>query len=197
MAIRNQCVFVGSLLMLVAGCAHKSVERTVSAEAVGEPGGTRQVNYLNSPPGAGSPYEETPGGVQRSAVADEAELSALTDDEVCVRYVARSYINLDEPLSFYEVKLNGHPVVFDNEVVSVVDHFYSGRESVFAAEGVIAHTFNAVNVTRPAEKSYRVIERRAEVCGPRSTTGQELLELKIPSGPMDATWGQKFAWTVR
>ncbi|TXD34389.1 hypothetical protein FRC98_18420 [Lujinxingia vulgaris] len=197
MMIRNRCLLVGSLLVLLAGCAHRSVERTVSADAVGESGQTRQVNYLHSPLGPGSPDEETPGGVQRSAVADEAELSALTEREVCIRYVARTYIDLDEPLSFYEVKLNGHPVAFDNEVVSVVDHFYSGRESVFAAEGVVAETFSAINVTRPAEKSYRVIERRAEVCGPRSTTGRELLELKIPEGPLDDTWGQKFAWTVR
>ncbi|RAL21186.1 hypothetical protein DL240_13720 [Lujinxingia litoralis] len=182
---------------MLVGCAHKSVERTVSADAVGQPGQTRQVNYLDSPMGAGPHSETTPSGVLRSAVVDEAELSSLTESEVCVRYVARSSINLDEPLSFYEVKLNGNPVTFDDEEVSVVDHFYSGRESVFAIEGVVADTFNALNVTRPTEQSYRVIERRAEVCGPRSTTGRELLELQIPAGPMDATWGQKFAWTVR
>lgn len=197
MSLKQGFALAGSMLML-AGCAHKSVERAVSADAVGEPGRTRMTSYLNSPMGVGSPVEDTPGGVQRSAVADEAELSSLTDNEVCISYVARTNINLDEPLSFYEVKLNGSPTMFDNEVVSVVDHFYSGRESVFAAEGVIADTFNAINVTQPAEKSYRVIERRAEVCGPRSTTGQERLELKIPGDTsMDSTWGQKFVWTVR
>ena len=56
--------------------------------------------------------------------------------------------------------------VVENEVVSVLDYNYLGRVETVSVEGVAASSYLGMTVTEPAEKIFRVVERRGTVCAP-------------------------------
>ena len=190
-----------ALIMVVvvasSACAHRTAERAITLQQIGEPGQTRIVNYKNAPARPGSPSEDTPGSIARDAVADEAQLVSLADGHLCIDLTVRTHVDLDEPLAVYQIELNGERIYPGEEFISVVDYSYTGERTLFAAEGVTSEAFAAMRLSQPEERTYRVIERQTELCGVVAMTNQIQLDLKLLQDDGRGHWGQSFVWEIR
>src|SRR5207248_5988371 len=91
-------------IVLLASCSYRERTKTVHAGELGSPGATI-TNYLSAPVRAGSPTEDTPSGVSREAVVDEARLDSLSPQGACITLTARTNVDLDMPLTDWNMKL--------------------------------------------------------------------------------------------
>lgn len=197
---RPVCVLTTGLMILslvTIGCGHNTAERAVSPDSIGVEGQTRLSGYMDAPYRPGSPSEETPDQVSRSALTNEAELVSLDDGQVCVDLLTRTSVDLDVPLGAYEITINQQPVHPTDETVSIVDYPYTGERSIFRAEGVTSDALARMELTEPEERVFRVYERNAEICGPADHPAEVRLEVVIPQDDRRGHWGQVFRWTLR
>lgn len=195
--IARLAIIVTVLALLGTGCAHRTAERTISPAQIGESGQTKITGYMSAPLRPGSPSEDTPSSVSRDAVADEAELISLEDDQACISLISRTHIDLDEALAVYEVTLNDEQVYAGEELVSVADWSYSGERTIFAAEGVTSTAFAQMRLTEPEERIYRVVERETEFCGYVGDSPEINLHVVLPQDDNRGSWGQRFNWEFR
>ena len=107
-----------ALLVLVGGCGYRERARVIHPSELGS--ATAVItNYLSAPRRFGSPTEDTPGGVSREAIVDEARLETVAPGEACVTVVERTHVDLDMPLSDWNLTLGGHTVNPSDERVTV------------------------------------------------------------------------------
>ncbi len=87
------------------------------------------------------------------------------------------------------------------EIKSVVAHQYEevrGRVETVSVEGVAASSYLGMSVTEPAEKIFRVVERRGTVCAPHGGRVKEVaLDLTHPYWTVaDYNYHLVFAWKI-
>ena len=183
-----------ALLVLVVGCSYRERSRAIHPTELGSPAAVI-TNYLSAPIRAGSPTEDTPGGVSREAIVDEARLETVAPAEACVTLVERTHVDLDMPLSDWNLTLGGTTVHPSDERVTVRDHSYRGERDVVVADAVTPNMLASLRVTQPTDEVYRVFERSARACGPVNGK-QVVLEVERPMDDHRGSWGEKFVWTV-
>jgi len=183
-----------ALVVLVVGCSYRERSRTIHPGELGSPAATI-TNYLSAPVRAGSPTEDTPGGVSREAIVDEARLEAATPGQVCVSLVERTHVDLDMPLSDWNFKLGGVEVHPSDELVTVRDHSYRGERDVVVADAVTPTALASLRVTQPTDEIFRVFERSGRACAPASGN-KIVLEVERPMDDHRGSWGEKFVWTI-
>src|SRR5688572_7148546 len=158
------------LCLLGAGCAAHTVSTSLPANQIGTKY-ARISGYMatrGAAPG-GKHTELTPGSIRHDVVLDEAVLAKVDAGETCVDLVLRTASAHDEPIDQYSPKfeIDGRETraVIESEVVSVYDYNFTGQREVASIQGVTANDFLAMSVSAPSEEIFRVIERRARVCG--------------------------------
>lgn len=154
-------------------------------------------NYMDAPLRPGSPSEETPSAISRSAIVDEVRIARRTPGDLCFDVILRTHVALDTPLSEWNVKINGAKAYFGEEAINVRDYFYTGERDVFVAQGATANAFASMRLTEPTENVYRVVERSARVCSAEASGTKLSLELELPMDDLKGSWGEVYEWTIR
>ncbi len=174
------------VLVLLVGCATVKVGTQISPGQIGTKY-ARLTGYMatrGAAPG-GRHTETAPAAIRHDAILDEATLASLTPNQTCLDVVIRTAIEHDEPLEQYGItfQLNGAPsrAIVENERVTVVDYTYEGMRNLVSAEGVAANEYLGLNIAAPAERIFRVIERRGQICaGVGGAAASVYLELVHP-----------------
>ena len=156
--------------LVLAGCAVHTVSTNLRREQIGSKY-ARISGYMatrGAAPG-GSHMEETPGSIRHDSILDEAVLATVDAQETCVELVLRTDSGHDEPVDQYQpsFEIDGKKTrgVIENEIVSVYDYTFTGMREAASVEGVAANQFIGMSLQQPADQIFRVIERRARVCG--------------------------------
>jgi hypothetical protein len=151
---------------------------------------------MSAPIRPGSPSERTPASVPRSAIMDEARITRFSPNGVCVAVRMRTDVDVDVPLTEYDVEINGVRASVDREEVSYAEYDYTGERTKVAADFVSNHAAGSFRMTEREARKFRVVERRGEVCGAPPRDGKVVLQLVIPQDDHRGNWGEKFIWTV-
>jgi hypothetical protein len=158
------------LTLVLAGCAAHTVSTNLRRDQIGSKY-ARISGYMatrGAAPG-GKHTEETPGSIRHDSILDEAVLAKVDAQETCVDLVLRTASGRDEPVDQYQpsFEIDGKKTraVIENEVVSVYDYTFTGMRETAAVEGVAASQFIGMSLQQPTDQIFRVIERRARVCG--------------------------------
>ena len=158
------------LTLILAGCAAHTVSTNLRRDQIGSKY-ARISGYMatrGAAPG-GKHTEETPGSIRHDSILDEAILAKVDAQETCVDLVLRTASGRDEPVDQYQpsFEIDGKTTrgVIENEVVSVYDYNFTGMRETAAVEGVAANQFIGMSLQQPTDQIFRVIERRARVCG--------------------------------
>ncbi|MGE0545919.1 MAG: hypothetical protein AB7O24_23210 [Kofleriaceae bacterium] len=191
--------YLGLLLGVgcVVGCSYRERARVVRPTDVGTVTATI-TNYMSAPRRFGSPSEDTPSGISREAIVDEATLMSLTPQGVCVGLTMRTAVDLDMPLSDWNFSLNGQTVYPSNELVTVRDRHYQGEQDVVVADAVTPSMLASLRITQPTNAVFRVFSRSAQLCT-NAPLGERVVHLEVER-PMDdrrGGWGAQFEWTVQ
>ncbi len=190
-------VIVVAAAGLLAACSpnHWVRRERLVWEGASGPEQSKISNYLTEKE-TGAP-ERVEGALSRSVVSDEAWIRR-NDGRLCFDVVLRNNSFLDAPLTDYNLAVNGQPVFVGEELISVHDYTVDGERDVFAAEGLTSTAFAAFRVTEPTTETFRVIERRAVVCAPRSPAkGQPIkLSMALPR-PGGGLWGAEYLWRTQ
>lgn len=171
----------------LAGCAAHTVSTTLGYPQVGTKY-ARISGYMatrGAAPG-GTHTEETPGAIRHDAILDEATLAKIDAGETCVDLVLRTGSAHDEPVDQYQpsFEIDGQRTrgVVENELVSVYDYNFTGMRETASVEGVAANQFVGMSLSQPTEQVFRVIERKARVCGAKGGTPHTvMLDVTHPS----------------
>ena len=107
----------------------------------------------------------------------------------------RTHVDLDIPLSNWNLKLGGQTVHASDERLTVRDHSFRGERDVLVANAVTPDAFASLHVTQPTDEVYRVFERAGRVCAPASGN-KVVLELERPMDDHRGSWGERFAWQL-
>lgn len=189
--------------VLLAGCAAHTVSTNLRRDQVGTKY-ARISGYLatrGAAPG-GVHTEETPGAIRHDVILDEAVLAKIDAGETCVDLVLRTDSAHDEPVDQYQptFEIDGKKTrgVIESEVVSVYDYNFTGQREVASVEAVAANQFAGMTITAPAEQVFRVIERRARVCGAIGGSVRAVtLDVTHPSWDVaDYHYHLDFAWKL-
>jgi hypothetical protein len=192
------------LVVVCAGaCARTRVETTIRPDLVGTKY-ARVTGYMATRAAApgGRHTEETPGDIQHDVLRDEATLARVSPSETCVDVVIRTARVHDEPLEqlkpTFEIDGKEVKAIVENEMVSVFDYNFMGRVETVSVEGVAASTYLGMSITEPAEKLFRVVERRGTVCVPLGGQVREVaLDLTHPYWEVaDYNYHLVFAWKM-
>jgi hypothetical protein len=187
----------------VAACARTRVETAIRPDLIGTKY-ARVTGYMatrGAAPG-GRHTEETPGDIQHDVIRDEATLMRLSPSETCVDVVVRTERGRDEPLEqlspTFEIDGKSHKAIVEHELVSVFEFNFMGRVETVGIEGVAASTYLGMSITEPAEKIFRVVERRGTVCVPIGGQPREVaLDLTHPYWNVaDYKYHLVFAWKL-
>lgn len=187
----------------LVACARTRVETTLRPDLVGSKY-ARVTGYMATravAPG-GRHTEETPGDIQHDVLRDEATLARVTPTETCADVVVRTARVHDEPLEQLvpTFEIDGHEAkaIVEHEQVSVLDYNFMGRVETVGVEGVAASQYVGMSITEPAEKVFRVVERRATVCVPMGGSVREVaLDLTHPYWTVaDYNYHLVFAWKI-
>src|SRR5690606_24431177 len=138
----------------------------------------------------------TPGGVPNDALLDEMTLTRVSDSEFCGEVVLRTWENDDQPLSQLDVAcsaVGGPPGTFGREEIRHLEHDFTGRATVLAAEARGPQGARSLEITRPADVVFRVVERRADLCCPSSGFG--VIRVRIVNRAIPARFVA--TWDVR
>lgn len=191
------------IALLLAGCAAHTVSTNLRRDQVGSKY-ARISGYMatrGAAPG-GAHTEETPGTIRHDSILDEAVLAKLDAQETCVELVLRTASSHDEPVDQYQpsFEIDGKKTrgVIENEVVSVYDYTFTGMRETAAVEGVAANQFIGMSLQQPTDQIFRVIERRATVCGGLGGNVREVkLDVTHPSWDVaDYHYHLDFDWKV-
>ena len=200
--LRAGSLVVGVLVSLTA-CARTRDETTIRPDLIGSKY-ARITGYMATRAAApGGRYtEETPGDIQHDVIRDEATLAHVTPTETCVDVVVRTARGRDEPIEqlapTFEIDGAEHKAIVENEMVSVVDYNFMGQVETVNVQGVAAASYIGMSVTEPAEKVFRVVERRATVCVPVGGTPRSIaLDLTHPYWTVaDYNYHLVFSWKI-
>ncbi len=175
-------------------CSYSGVDRTITPDQIGTYDArlTGFMQYGRST----SIQENTPGGISREAVINEATLISVDDTQACVDLLMRVSVNLDLPLSSYEIEIDGITAHPGPEDVEVLDYQFTGQRDVVSFDHYSQDRSGSFRITEPEDRIFRVVERRAEVCGPHNQDASIELTLVTPSSLGSSSWGQHFRWTV-
>jgi hypothetical protein len=187
------------LLLIVGGCASAVRETNLSRANVGSKY-ARQTGYFAAC-GARCDEEETEGGIRHDAILDEIVLAKIDPQETCFDVTLRTHESEDEPFTELspscEIDGGDQQAAVENELVSVFDHGYSGQQNVAVVEGVAASQYIGMTVTKPAEMTFRVIERRGSVCCPKPATKQAALKFRNKHFDYGASKGRlEMVWNL-
>jgi hypothetical protein len=190
-------------LVTVAACARARVETTIRPDLIGSKY-ARVTGYMATRAAApgGRHTEEVPGDIQHDVIRDEATLARVTPSETCVDVVVRTARAHDEPIEqltpTLEIDGKETKAIVENEMVSVLDYNFMGQVETMNVEAVAASTYLGMSVTEPAEKIFRVVERRATVCAPVGGRPREVaLDLTHPYWDVaDYNYHLVFAWKI-
>lgn len=187
------------LLLVVGACASAVRETTLSHANVGSKY-ARQTGYFAAC-GAKCIEEETEGGIRHDAILDEIVLAKIDPQETCFDVTLRTEEGHDEPLTELsascEIDGAGQQAAIENELVSVFDHAYTGQQNVAVVEGVAASQYLGMSVSKPAEMTFRVIERRGSVCCPRPAAKQAALRFRNKHFDYGASKGRlEMVWNL-
>ncbi len=195
---------VAVVLVVGAGaCSRTRVETTIRPDLIGSKY-ARITGYMatrGAAPG-GRHTEETPGDIQHDVIRDEATLARVTPSETCVDVVVRTARVHDEPLEqlvpTFEIDGKEMKAIVENETVSVFDYNFMGRVETVSVEGVAASSYLGMSVSEPAEKIFRVVERRGTVCAPHGGQVKEVaLDLTHPYWTIaDYNYHLVFSWKI-
>jgi hypothetical protein len=191
------------ILIAVAGCAGPKVSRSITADQVGSKYARLTGYFATAKAAPGGRHEEdVPGHLQHDIVLDEATLMTSQPSETCIAVVVRTESQHDEPLEQLsptcEIGGNGAASVVEDEVIRVVDYGYQGMAPVVQAEGVAGSAFAALQISAPAEQSFRVVERSARICCGAGGGGAVSLKLDNARREVaDYNFTLTFEWNVR
>ena len=186
------------LALVVSACAYRSREQVVSVADVRVPERTRITNYMSAPIRPGSPTEQAPPEITRSALLDEARIANIWADQVCFDLVVRTHASMDTALSEMRVLVGEQPARIENEEVAVRDYAYTGERNVLVAEHVSSNDYGSLHITEPVGRVFRVIERKGRACRTMRTSGDLLtLEVIIVEDDNRGNWGEKFVWRIQ
>jgi hypothetical protein len=189
--------------ILLVGCAAHTVSTNLRPDQIGTKY-ARISGYLatrGAAPG-GVHTEETPGSIRHDVILDEAVLAKIDAGETCVDLVLRTDSAHDEPVDQYQptFEIDGKETrgVIESELVSVYDYNFTGQREVASVEAVAANQFAGMTITAPAEQVFRVIERRARVCGGLGGSVRAVtLDVTHPSWDVaDYNYHLDFAWKL-
>ena len=187
------------LLWIVGGCASAVRETNLSRANVGSKY-ARQTGYFAAC-GAKCIEEETEGGIRHDAILDEIVLAKIDPQETCFDVTLRTHESDDEPLTELsascEIDGADQQAAIEDELVSVFDHAYTGQQNVAVLEGVAASQYIGMAVSKPAEMTFRVIERRGSVCCPRPAAKQAALKFRNKHFDYGASKGRlEMVWNL-
>jgi hypothetical protein len=184
--------------LLFSACAYRSREQVVSVADVRVPERTRITNYMSAPIRPGSPTEQAPPEVTRSALLDEARIANIGADQVCFDLVVRTHASMDTALSEMRVLVGEQPARVENEEVAVRDYAFTGERNVLVAEHVSSNDYGSLHITEPVGRVFRVIERKGRACRTMRTSSDLLtLEVIIVEDDNRGNWGEKFVWRIQ
>jgi hypothetical protein len=188
-------IIAAAVCALVAvGCAHPAL---IPPSWVGTDR-ARQGQYLHF----ARFVEDTPDAVDHEAVRDEALLKSLDGEQACVELTERTGVAYDEPIADLQpvcktaVKT---AAAVSKEVVSVADYDFQTREVVMRVRQVSLLGYSHLTIVEPTQSTFRVIERRAEVCCPTGGGRAVRLTVKNPRmrvNDVGVSYGEEFAWSV-
>jgi hypothetical protein len=190
-------------VLVLAGCAVHTVSTTIRHDQIGSKY-ARISGYMatrGAAPG-GKHTEETPGSIRHDSILDEAVLASVTPQETCVDLVLRTDSGHDEPVDQYQpsFEIDGKKTrgVIENELVSVYDYTFTGMRETASVEGVAASQYIGMSLQQPADQIFRVIERRARVCGGMGGPVREVrLDVTHPSWDVaDYHYHLDFDWKL-
>ena len=199
-ALRRLLIVLGcsSLVFATAHCGG-SAGRIVPAASLGS-----ERAKLGMYMGCFDHEEQVPEGVRHDAVRDEAVLVKSRDGETCFHVLERTAQDDDEPLDALRplCRIEGHKAdgVVANETIATQEYPYTARTERVSARGyspVSGRAFNFSLQGPPEQRVFRVVERSGDVCCPGA--GRRI-ELRLRSSRMqfnNASYGQRFAWTVQ
>lgn len=191
----NPTTALALALTATVACTYRERTKVIAPGELGSATATI-TNYLSAPRRAGQPTEDTPGGVSRAAVVDEARLDSVAPGSACISFVERTSVDLDMPLGDWNLTLGGRPVHASDERVTIRDHSFRGERDVVVADAVTATAVASLRVTEPTDAIFRVYERAARACGPVS--GDPIVfEVERPTDDHRGGWGERFVWSVR
>ncbi len=146
--------------------------------------------------------EETPADIRHAVIIDEAKLVKIDDQQACFDATVRTGSRVDEPMSQLSPTCiidgrNEVAAVAADETLKIIDYGYRGYENTVVAEGVAAGEYLGLQLSKPTDKVFRVIERRATVCCPAQPTQSVELELANERMGINNPYGLKFVWQLR
>lgn len=154
---------------------------------------------LTSLCGAKCIEEETRGGIRHDAIIDEVLLAKIDPQQTCFDVRIRTEESKDEPFTELGAECViddvAAPLAVESEVVGVYDYAYRGQEAVAVVEGVAASSYLGMQVTAPADKVFRVIDRSGVICCGRSAARAAGLRFRnkhfdigVSKGRLAMTW---------
>lgn len=190
-------------LVLTSACARARVETTIRPDLIGSKY-ARVAGYMATRAAApgGRHTEETPGDIQHDVIRDEATLARVTATETCVDVVVRTARVHDEPIEqlapTFEIDGKEARAIVENETVTVYDYNFMGQVETVNVQAVAASAYLGMSITEPAEKVFRVVERRGLVCAPIGGPVRSVaLDLTHPYWDVaDYNYHLVFAWKV-
>ncbi|HEU4610500.1 MAG TPA: hypothetical protein VFS15_00430 [Kofleriaceae bacterium] len=187
------------LMLVVCGCASSVRETKLSRANVGSKY-ARQTGYFAAC-GTECIEETTEGGIRHDAILDEIVLAKIDPQETCFDVTLRTEESDDEPFTEIspscEIDGESQQAAVENEMVSVFDHNYSGQQDVAVLEGISARRYIGMTITRPAEMTFRVIERHGSVCCPKPATRQAALKFRNKHFDFGASKGRlEMVWNL-
>lgn len=114
--------------------------------------------------------EETPPGVPNDAVVDEATLVKSGDGETCMHLVVRTAEDFDDRIDTMapvcEIDRSHRDVIVTGEVTATRDYAHVVETNRFHASGIAPNgrAFEVAVAGNPEQRTFRVVERRANVC---------------------------------
>lgn len=186
-----------AFLFLLSGCASRQTTRAISRTSVGTDT-ARLTGYMKLWNGW---QEEVPGGIQHSVILDEAVLTKALPGQSCASAIVRTASSDDEPIDQLspKFKVDGREIeaLVKNETVSVRDYSFNGMEAVVVVDGVAMSEYLGLAVSRPAERVFRVVERRAELCAETGHGSTISLWLGNKRMGVNATFIREFVWILK
>lgn len=191
-----------TVLLFSSSCA-KRVSSKIRPEHIGTKY-ARLTGYFatrSAAPG-GARTESTPGDIRRDVLRDEATLLRTSPNETCFGLVVKTHREYDEPFDQLEPECSfkgGDDLraVVENETVSVFEYAYTGERTLVSAEGISATAYAGLSITQAEERSFRVIERRGEVCCPSGEASTISLDLTNPNWDYAGyNYHLIFDWTI-
>lgn len=148
--------------------------------------------------------QESYGGLlTRADMEKEVTLSRLSAQQVCFDIIVRSLPSDDKPLVEWELKVNDESVprkdlqFAGDDVVQNKERSAQGERSDEVASVPTPFGRLKVRERRPTTYTARWVERRNQLCVPRSYAPGRVvsLELYLPEGPGQGMW-HVFSWEV-